>query len=463
MYYNDLHKLKKMSLLVLSTILICSFPSKATASLRLSIRPIDGGNSLRFGRVDIPSKSNQEVRLTITSSDNKQYQVFQRLVEPFVNERGESLNRSVMTVSALTGSNMAGTVFVQEAERVGYSEQLIYTSDGNGDSDAFTLVYQVNEDTFSQSGNFFGKVIYTVRAVGSSNQDESLLNIFFESADDFKFSVDTSSASQFVRLNSESEQTFQGYVKFSYSGHHSGSLSIDQDIFLYPANDVNEDIQKEIVTFFVQAKQESDVKIQEPENLDFGLRQLYSSRSDEDEVIVYFQLNKDMVDQQIQGDYRGKIKFSVESSQVHEVIDVDLEISISPIFELVVDYPPEGMSFRELVPHGEAQTKEISVRVRSNLGRPYVVGQNVSGLLTNEEGSELVNTNFTQNVELVGSTTGEVEILDFVPVEDGETSLFHSDKEGSSAQFKVHYRIKPYQKMKAGDYKTAVIYSLSEV
>ena len=64
----------------------------ALASISLSINPIDGANNLQFGRVDIPSAFNKEVKIRITSSGAKQYQVFQRIVDPLVNERGEVLD-----------------------------------------------------------------------------------------------------------------------------------------------------------------------------------------------------------------------------------------------------------------------------------------------------------------------------------------------------------------------------------
>ena len=60
------------------------------ATLSLSVTPRDSGSSLRFGRVDLLSSTDKEVRVRVTSSADTQYQIYQRVLEPFVNERGNS-------------------------------------------------------------------------------------------------------------------------------------------------------------------------------------------------------------------------------------------------------------------------------------------------------------------------------------------------------------------------------------
>jgi hypothetical protein len=52
---------------------------------------------------------------------------------------------------------------------------------------------------------------------------------------------------------------------------------------------------------------------------------------------------------------------------------------------------------------------------------------------------------------------------DFTPVPIGDVPIFSSDNKGSSAEFKVIYRIRPYSDMFSGNYRMAVFYSLGEI
>jgi hypothetical protein len=70
---------------------------------------------------------------------------------------------------------------------------------------------------------------------------------------------------------------------------------------------------------------------------------------------------------------------------------------------------------------------------------------------------------FTFKQELLGGQAGRVGFDDFSPVSTGETSIYFSDNKGSAGRFHVIYRLKPYPTMVAGDYTTAIRYSLGEI
>ena len=65
--------------------------------------------------------------------------------------------------------------------------------------------------------------------------------------------------------------------------------------------------------------------------------------------------------------------------------------------------------------------------------------------------------------ELVETDRGKMVMTEFAPVEQGEAPIFFSDQKGSSAKFKMFYRLRPYATMEAGDYSSAIIYSLGEM
>jgi len=59
--------------------------------------------------------------------------------------------------------------------------------------------------------------------------------------------------------------------------------------------------------------------------------------------------------------------------------------------------------------------------------------------------------------------SGKIAQPEFGSVAVGTTPIFFSDRKGSPAIFRMYYRLTPYNGMPAGDFTTAVVYSLSEL
>jgi len=189
---------------------------------------------------------------------------------------------------------------------------------------------------------------------------------------------------------------------------------------------------------------------------------LYDGTVSHDTLGIYFGVNQDLVHNYKAGRYEGRARYLVESSQGGQVFDVDLELILSPVFELKVEFPPEGMNFEGTLETDPPQVKDVTVTVKTNLGKPYVVNQILQTPLTNEKGEEFSRDFFTVREELV-SGEGSVQHSDFSPVSKGEVPLYVSDGLGSSVVLKVSYRMKPYPNMRAGHYKVQVMYSLGAI
>ena len=449
------------SALVLMVGLQCIFAVSAQAVLDLSVSPTDGGNSIRFGKVNLPTAVNAEVRIRITSSDNQQYQVFQRIEEPFTNERGEQLGRQLIQTSAMIGSNAAGTLYVEDVERMNFSEQLIYTSNPDGLSDSFTLIYQVDPKEVDKTGNFFGRILYTVRPVGGGASQEVVLNSFLD-ADQGEAHVEITSDSGTgqLHLSSASKRDQETTIELKYSGN-SGPLKIYQQIEEFPVNEEGRSLDAKMLQFSVAGAEHGNTDYVSPSGFSQRRVLIYDGEAPEDTLVVNYAINDDQ--EQLAGSFKGMMSLVLEGESLNEVHPFEMQIDIAPVFELSAEYPPEGVSFKKLVPDSPPQTKEVTVTVHTNLGKAYEIVQNMSGPLTNEEG-EMIDFNFfTINEELLADQTGEIQFADFAPLESGDLTIFRSDKEGSPAKFKVIYRLKPYNKMPAGDYRTAVVYSLNEI
>jgi len=435
-------------------------PSTGIAALSLSANPIDGGNSLRWGRVGTTLEENKEVRIRVSASEGKQYQVYQRMVEPLVNERGISLGPDAILTYGLIGSNSTGTLYLQTPENFGFGDQLVYTSGADGDSDSFTVVYSASADRLGASGSFSGRIGYTIR---SDTQDTVYLNVYLDAFGELKIDLQGSTSQDRVRLSCSGVKTEEGYIQISYSGNVGEPIKIYQEVETLPQNESFEAINQGLLKFMISEGAQGESYYQTSSDLDEKRILIYSSEAGEDTIRVNFAVQPEDVDNQKAGLFSGKLRYIVERMGTEKDLSAHLEVEVKPVFNIDVQLPPEGVSFSKLLPTSEPQMSEVYVTVKSNLGKPYMVIQDVVSVLTNEKGHEIDKEYFSMKGELVETDRGKMVMTEFAPVEQGEAPIFFSDQKGSSAKFKMFYRLRPYATMEAGDYSSAIIYSLGEM
>ncbi len=445
-------------------ILLCSFlmaPTSLYAAMNLSVNPSEGGNSLRFGPIDSASAVvSKEVRLRITSDEHQQYQVFQRVQNPLINEKGTILDQEAIKNYTLSGSNSLGTLYAQNETSLAYGEELLYTSNPNGDDDSFTVIYRIDKDQLSQGGNFLGKIIYTVRPIGGNSLQDAFLDIALDIAENKNFELESSGGKGVIRLGTGTSNDYQGFIKFSFSGNR-GVIRIFQEMDTPPQNDLSEPIDPASINCVTTNKGGGFSG-----NLNEFIQKrslVYSSQEENDSVAINFEIQKDKIVDAKAGSYQGQIRYVVESEQFSKIIPVNFLIDVSPIFNMEVDYPQGGVHFTGLIPGTTPQMKEINVRVFSNLGRPYMVTQNVQTRLTNQTGENIAPDLFSMKVELLKDNPGRIEFAGFSTVPEGSAPVFFSNNKGESSQFKVLYRLDPSLELKAGEYTAAFMYSLNEI
>src|SRR3989338_6647397 len=191
--YDRSNAMNKLYLTLTTIVVAACLAGDAHSTLDLSVAPFSGGNNLRFGRVSAGEQANQEVRIRVTATDGEQYQVFHRIADFFLNEKNAPLAEDALSTYTLLGSNSSGTLYAQNVERLGLSDQLLYSSSTGGDSDAFTVVYSVDASRINDSGNYFGRIQYIARPVGGSSQDTVILNVSIEASGELRVSVTGSS------------------------------------------------------------------------------------------------------------------------------------------------------------------------------------------------------------------------------------------------------------------------------
>jgi len=432
------------------------------ASMALSANPVEGGSGIRFGRVDRSLIINKEVRIRVTTDETTQYQVFQRIVNPLTNERGESLHPMAFASYALSGSNSSGTLYQQDVATLGLSDQLVYTSAPNGQGDSLTMVYTILGEHIDRSGNFGGRVIFTLRPIGAGSQKDIVLDVFAEISDQFTVTSETSANKNEITLGTRAKQDEQGYVKISYQGHVGQPLKIYQEVLEFPQDSSGDEISPSSVLVTAQGSSSGLVKDAPASTFEPMKKLIYISDAAQDSLIVNFEVNREKFDQQKAGSYHGKIRYTIEAEQAQETIDVDLVIAISPTFKIDVVFPAEGMRFGNVLPNSPPQTREVKVMVKSNLRRPYTVMQNTQYSLTNEKGDEIPAEHFRLMQEMLTDSSGKLVYPDFTPLQKGEVPIFYSDNRGSAVEFKVIYRLNAFPGIKPGNYTANIVFSLGE-
>lgn len=434
----------------------------AQAALRISINPVEGGSTLRFGRVDGVMEANKAVRLRVSSDEGKQYQVYQRLQDPMVNQENNLLGDGAISSYAISGSNASGTLYGQSNEPVGQADQLVFTSSADGQSDTLTLAYVINSERVNASGNFVGRIAYTVRSLSDGTQDQAIINVYLEAQGGFKISVEGARYSSKILIRSNRREVSNDGIKINFTGNTDKEIRIYQEMESFPVNDQGESLSLDSLQFSVVSSIGGNLHLT-PEVLGRTRQLLYRSHESQEDVAVEYSLSPQSDVPVKAGSYRGRVRVMVESSSGNQEFPLDIEIQVDPVFDIEVALPSQGVRFNKVLPFDPPQTKEVIVKVISNLGKPYVVMQNVATPMVDAQGDQIKAEYFSLKTETINNSKGKVVSSEFVPVGVGEKSVFYSDTKGTPSEFKVIYRLQSYPDIKAGEYGAPIVFSLGEM
>ncbi len=441
---------------------LLSFMPLSFGAVSLSITPIDGSNSLRLEESQVGFENRKELRVRVTSTNGQRYQVFQRILEPVINEKGESLSMQALQAATVVNSNTSGTLYMQNPARMSMGEQLLYSAGQGGDSDAFTITYGLVPEMLSTSGKFSGKLIFTVRSAGDGGNDQALVNLYVESTS--KWNMQISGSRNPGRLNikdSDVPEKSGDFVNVTYSGNSgSGEVRIYQDVEL-PQNDQGRELGSEALLFYGTGPTEG-LRAITPTSVSRGRSLIYEGRRTEDNFLLYYLISPDLASQLEAGLYNGRIKYVVETDQGSEMFVIDLQMRIQPIFTMEIKTPDGGISFPRVLPNNPPQEKEVVVRVQSNLHRPYQVSQTLPMPMTNDQGKEISKDFFRIKVDVPDGERGQTKYQEFAPISIGEYPIFTSDSKGSPVEFKVIYRLQGYQGISPGNFTAPIKFSLNQ-
>lgn len=433
----------------------------AQAALSLSITPIDGGSGIRFDRVVPGLQNTKQLQIRISSNTGKKYQVFQRVFEPITNEKGQQLNLASVATATLPGSNSAGTLYLQNADHLSYSEQLIYTSGQGGESDSFGIAYSVSPESIGMSGNFRGRIVFTVRSLGEADQTESTVDFFLENTAQLKVSVAGDHDLRRIRIkDTDTSEERADFVRISFTNNGGSEIKFYQEVMAPLTNDAGIELPADAIKLSVQGGNGPNIRLSR-NSLSRSRSLLYAGNINEDDFAVYFLVDPQVIQKADAGTYTGQVKYSVESDSGHQEFVLDVECKVEPLFTMDVTVPPEGINFGHVLASSPAQEKQVLITVKSNLHKPYQIVQNMVSPMTNEHGKEFDSKYFMFKVDLSGQK-GYTKYADFSPVAAGDYPIYSSNAHGDPVSFTVTYQLKGYFSMDPGNFVAPLKFSLDQ-
>jgi len=460
--------LKNSNIILAIFVFTFIFVKCASAAFDVSVTPFEGGYDLRFDKVSaVGPRINKELIVNINSDIGKQYRLIQVLLEPLTNSQGIALSQNNFYVYAIRGTNKYGTLAVEQEVPVFLGRTVMYTSNSQGLSDSFTLVYALKGPFNVPTGSYRGRIGFILEPIDTiQDQVTAILNIFAEIEVEAGIELRTITGSRIISLSSARDEERSFDVLVETKGVLGSPFRVLQLVPQPLRSSEGKELSYEAVNFLVrEAKKGSGPTQLTP--LSSRQELIYTSgpRGEPDSFVITYSLGDSSKYEA--GRFKTNIKYFFQETHFAQTspIDIyDLEVQIERIFDLALktELGSGRIEFRNLKPRDPPKTYEVIIEINSNIGKQYQVGQNLLSELVSKEGQIIPSQYFTIRTEGV-DTKGALKFPYKAEVRKGDSVLFVSDKEGSSDSFKVIYELTCPADVRAGDYSASVVYSLSEI
>ena len=437
-------------------------PVLAHAELSLSVLSVEGLNSIRFPRAE-NAAVNEQVRVRITG-EGQRYQVKQRLLDDFRNDKGELLNRRALTCYTLSGSNMHGTLYQGIPTQVDSLDRVVYVSSPQGDNDSLVMVYQVDPLGSTASGNFFGRIIFTLQDTSGTNREQNvIINCYVTIDKKADFSIDTSSHNPHLLRILPSDSSAEGFVQINLSSIFGKQFEVTQTMEEPFRNEQGKTLPQDVVTTFLKSGTGTSF-ISAPTGLSQKVTRIYQStpQGSPDTLTVVLRVNKEAFVKTSQGLFTARFAYAIESGgELIKRFPLTIQIEIPSIFQ--IEATPEtrsGLVFTNIQPNTAAE-KEVVLDITTNTNKPYAVVQRVSSPLVNETGDTIPQGQFKVTGFTLEGMPG-TPIVSTKPVTQGDTTIFVSDPTGTPAKVGLRYSLEGSPNMRSGSYMMKISYALIE-
>lgn len=460
------HKKTGLAISILITIFTLPYIC-AAETFDISYSLTEGGYRLELDAAN-PYKG---VKIEVNSDISTRYEVVQRVLKPLENRDDPTMViRDNFVVRGLRGTNRYGTFYIPATDVAVRSDEILYTSDTAGDADSFTLVYGITNLGEIKPGYYSGRLSFTLRPIASSRSEVTkYLDVYVIISKEAEIKpaieITTATGSKVVSLNSKREEAHSADVLVKVNGTFKKQFTLSQLLPKPLESTEGNRLDYEAVNFVV-----SDAKKGMPCNqltaLSAQAQNIYISgpngEADESFAITY---SLGELSKQKAGRYSSNIQYFLdEMGKQTRLATLELDIDNERVFELAVtpEEQKSALEFRNLKPKEPPKKNELTIEIKTNLGRRYQVSQKIYSELTNKEGKTISSEYFTLRTESL-DTLGALKFPQKTSVQKSEMVLFVSDDKGSADKFKVVYELSIPQDIEAGDYSTRIIYSLLEI
>lgn len=435
-----------------------------SADFSLSATPFEGGSDMIYGKIDTHSgRINKEVVVKVTSDINKRYRIIQNLLEPLTNAQGVALAENSLLVYGIRGTNIFGTLNVEQEIPARQGMSILYTSNTQGQSDSFKLVYGLVISPEQAPGSYRGRIGFILEPIDSSQSLVTvILNIFADISAEPKIKITAVDGGTILRLRADSDTEASADVLVDIEGSWGGQFKLLQMLEKPLESSEGSELSEQAVNFVVRDARKGTAIIQ-PTAVSTNRQVIYTSNRNGESESFIVRYSLDNLSQIKAGKYRGALRYYFEGLDSFLIDRLNLEIYVPKLFDLTV-IPETGglMQFRNLNPKEPPRTNDVIIKINTNIRKAYQVSQKVISEFIDKEGNIIPKENFKLKMEPLESK-GQLKFPEKTEVKIGEIVLFVSDKDGSPDSFKIIYELNPGLNLKPGDYSTSIVYSILEL
>ncbi len=462
---------KKFKLIIFCLMLAVSgiFCHQALAAFDLSYFLNNGGYRLEFDRINY----SREITFTISNDTGNRYEIRQRIENPLRNRDNPSVTiGNNFVVRGFRGSNKYGDLRIPAEDIAVRNDDLIYVSSPAGDADSFILVYAITNSQDLAPGYYTGRISLILNPINSSVMPVTkVIEVYVSIPNDggsLSVSVASAEGTSSIIINPSEGNDLRGAANavVTINSSFNGPFRIMQMLPVPIQSQDGKFLDNNNLLFNVPDAQKG-VAINQPTPVSNSIQTIYSSRPDgssDKAFIIAYSLADPL--SLVAGNYRSRIQYLLESAGKQINLGaLDLEIRQERIFEISISPQDQRYSidFADLKPSDGPRLNEVLIEVKSNLGRPYQVTQNVLSELVNSNGDKIPAKYFSLQTLSVNDTKGNLKIGSKIPVEKDNVLLFVSDPNGAADKFKVVYELICPADLKTGSYSSQITYTLTEI
>ena len=442
--------------------------SEAYAAFDLAIAPRKGGQNIRFVQSEPGTLlQNEEVTFTVTNDTSTPYQILQTVYQPLTNELGNTIPQNAF-IQFCPSTEIVGTLKTQLETPISIGEVPIYFSNAAGGSDSFIMVYNVRVPEDQPGGVYYTRLSYTIeptRPAPGVTPETITLEVRVDLRPTFRLEIKSPVGGRkltFERLSKEKRDA-QATLILNAESNIGTRYRIAQQLTSPIISQEGTSLDEEALTVQVFKSEGLEPVTVQPAPVADTPAALFTSgdRGESAFLQAVYTLSPPL--EQKAGLYSGNLSFKVESDSTltpADIINVPIHLEIETVFSLDVGIDETGkMHFGTYVTGTEKEERKILLKVKSNLGEPYQITQIVPRRLMNEEGEAVPTGQLTYFAS--ETKTGAVEVTAPLPVKEGETVVFTSDKIGTPEEFVLNYALVMPKDIKSGNYNSEIKYSIT--